>query len=53
MPLQHKLLFGYIILVAVIASMVAILVHELRRSMSIRNQRSAKPIAIRTGRFVI
>lgn len=31
MPLQHKIIFGYIILVAVIGSMIAILVSERRQ----------------------
>lgn len=30
-PLQHKILFGYIILLAVIGSMAAILLHERTR----------------------
>ena len=30
MPLQHKIIFGYIILVAVIGSMIAILIYERR-----------------------
>lgn len=35
MPLQHKILFGYLILVAVIGSMIAILVHERQRMREI------------------
>lgn len=31
MPLQHKIIFGYIILVAVIGSMIAILIYERRQ----------------------
>ena len=31
MPLQHKIIFGYIILVAVIGSMIAILIYEWRQ----------------------
>ena len=35
MSLQHKILFGYVILMAVIGSMVAILVHERGRMREI------------------
>ena len=38
MPLQHKIIFGYIILVAVIGSMIAILIYE-RRQMRVYQTR--------------
>lgn len=37
-PLQHKILFGYLVLVAVIGSMVAILLHERSRMWEIETE---------------
>lgn len=34
-PLQHKILFGYMVLMAVIGSMVAIILHERKRVLAI------------------
>ena len=36
--LRHKILFGYVILLAVIGSMVAILVHERKRMHEIETE---------------
>lgn len=38
LPLQHKILFGYIILLAVIGCMVAILVHERKQMHEIKSE---------------
>ncbi|MBU8972723.1 MULTISPECIES: hybrid sensor histidine kinase/response regulator [Bacteroides] len=52
-PLQHKILFGYIILVAIITSMVAVLFHERNRVEAIETEAVAIRQIRRDGNTIL
>lgn len=52
-PLQHKILFGYIILMAIITSMVAVLFHERNRVEAIETEAIAIRQIRRDGNTIL